>query len=68
MQGGRGQCESRDLSYTCCPIGVDQGPGTEQHSHPFPRQQADTGAKGLFYLRELDNLYDCHDLTRYKLL
>lgn len=49
--------EGRDLSCTCCPTGVHQGPRTEQGSHPVPREQADTGATGLLYRGELKDLH-----------
>lgn len=51
MEGERG------LSCACCPTGVHQGLGTEQGSHPVPREQADTGSEGLFYRGELKDLH-----------
>lgn len=59
-EGGRewaSQEEGGDLSFPCCAPGVHQGPGTEQSSHPVPREQADTGAKGLLYRGELKDLH-----------
>ena len=61
--GGRGwgkrasKEEGGDPSFPCCPPGVHPGPGTEQGSHSFPREQADAGAEGLLHRGELEDLH-----------
>lgn len=44
---------------------MHQGPGTEQGSHPIPREQADTGAAGLLHRGELEDLYGEQGLWRW---
>lgn len=58
-QGGQWEGMGREKRphLPCWPTGVHQGPGTEQGSYPFPREQADAGAEGLLHRGELPDLH-----------